>query len=140
MSWPRAGAGASREIKINPRTMLLILVCVVLLTSGQVVWKAGLDKMGGFNPAVRNFWSRIAALCTSPLIVVGALLYIAATLLWLNVLSNAPLSVAYPLMSISYVLGVLAAMVFFKESVPLVRWFGISLVCLGIYFIAQKGS
>ena len=124
---------------MSAKTIYLILLCAALLTTGQVFWKHGLDKMGGFNPGVHSFWGKLLALCSCPQVIIGTLIYIGATLLWLNVLSNAPLSIAYPLMSISYVLGVVAAHLIFREVVPPTRWLGTAIVCLGIYFISQKG-
>lgn len=122
---------------MSSKTVYLILLCALLLTTGQVFWKHGLDKMGGFNPSIGSIWGKLLILCSSPYIVVGSLIYVAATLLWLNVISNAPLSIAYPLMSVSYVLGVIAARLVFGEAVPMTRWFGVGVVCIGIYFISR---
>lgn len=124
---------------MSAKTIYLILACAILLAMGQVFWKQGLDKIGGFNTGVRSFWSMLLLLCSCPQIIVGTLIYIGATLLWLNVLSSAPLSIAYPLMSISYVFGVVAGHLFFKEAVPLTRWLGIGIVCIGIFFISRRG-
>jgi undecaprenyl phosphate-alpha-L-ara4N flippase subunit ArnE len=44
---------------------------------------------------------------------------------------------AYPLVSLSYVFGMIAAMVFFNEPVNLTKWIGVLLIMLGCYFIAK---
>jgi undecaprenyl phosphate-alpha-L-ara4N flippase subunit ArnE len=44
---------------------------------------------------------------------------------------------AYPMISLSYVFGMLAAIVFFHEEVPLVRWAGVALIMLGCVLIAK---
>ena len=48
-----------------------------------------------------------------------------------------PFSMAYPLASMSYVFGMLAAIFIFHEDVPLTRWLGVVLIMGGCYFIAK---
>lgn len=110
---------------------------VIMLTAGQVLWKTGLLKIGGFKPSA-GLRAGLMSLGLSPYILAGLVLYIVATVLWLYVLSNVPLSLAYPLMSVSYVLGVVAGAVVFKESVPATRWLGAAVVCGGAYLISRR--
>jgi multidrug transporter EmrE-like cation transporter len=116
----------------------MLLVCATMLTAGQVIWKAGLQKMGGFHPGSSTLLSSLQSLCSSPYIIAGLVIYIAATVLWLNILSNTPLSLAYPLMSISYVLGIMAGCLLFKEYAPITRWFGVVVICAGVYLVSLK--
>jgi undecaprenyl phosphate-alpha-L-ara4N flippase subunit ArnE len=44
---------------------------------------------------------------------------------------------AYPMVSISYVMGMFAAIIFFHEQVPLVRWIGEFLILSGCVLIAK---
>ena len=120
------------------RLIHLLLLCAVLLTVGQVLWKHGLQRMGGFDPTVKNLGTSLLALVISPYIVAGLVAFIVGTVLWLKVLSNVPLSLAYPMMSISYVLGVIVGALFFREQVPLTRWLGTIVVCFGIYLISWR--
>ena len=48
-----------------------------------------------------------------------------------------PLSVAYPMISLSYVFGLLAAMVFFQESVSVMKWIGIGFIIIGCFLITK---
>ena len=59
-----------------------------------------------------------------------------ATGLWLLALSGLNISYAFPLLSASYILVALMARVFLGETVSSKRWLGISIVCLGVVFIA----
>ena len=63
--------------------------------------------------------------------------YIAACLLWMHMLKHFPFSVAYPVTSISYVFGMIAAFLFFHEQIPLTRWIGVMLIIGGCYFIVK---
>jgi undecaprenyl phosphate-alpha-L-ara4N flippase subunit ArnE len=44
---------------------------------------------------------------------------------------------AYPMISLSYVFGMLAAMFIFHETIPLTRWVGVALIILGCIFVAK---
>ena len=44
---------------------------------------------------------------------------------------------AYPLVSLSYVLGMVAAIVFFHEDVNLVKWIGVGMIMFGCFLIAR---
>ncbi|MFQ6092881.1 MAG: EamA family transporter [bacterium] len=120
------------------RYLILIFASNLLLVSGQLMWKCGLKRMGGFFITSDFSLSKMGSLVSSPYILGGLFLFGVATLVWLEVLSRVELSLAYPLMSISYVLGVMAAILFFHEHVSVVRWLGVGVVCLGIFLISKS--
>lgn len=43
----------------------------------------------------------------------------------------------YPMLSLAYVLGMIAAMLFFHEQIPPIRWVGIALIIGGCMLIAR---
>ena len=47
------------------------------------------------------------------------------------------MSQAYPLVSLSYVFGLIAALIVFKEIVDPAKWVGVGLIVLGCYFIVK---
>lgn len=114
------------------KTIILILFNVILLTSGQILWKKGLLAAGGIS------MSNIAGIIFSPLILAGLGLYIIATVVWFVVLSKADLSYAYPLQSLAYVIGVLAAWLIFKEVIPPTRWIGVAVIIAGVALVSYK--
>ena len=111
---------------------ILLAVNVVLLVTGQVLWKYGLDKLGGLNA---GNWLQVI---TSFPILAGLVLYVVATGIWFVILSRVNLSVAYPMQSIAYVLGMVAGFIFFKEAIPLNGWLGGLLVIMGVWLIAVR--
>ncbi|MHB8170674.1 MAG: DMT family transporter [Thermincolia bacterium] len=111
---------------------VLLVVNVVLLVTGQVLWKYGLDKLGGLNA---GNWLQVI---TSLPILAGLVLYVVATGIWFMILSRVNLSVAYPMQSIAYILGMLAGFIFFKEAIPLNGWLGGLLVIMGVWLIAAR--
>ena len=59
-------------------------------------------------------------------------------LIWLTLLKRIEFSILYPMISFSYIIGLLAAIFVFKESVPLIRWVGVSFIMIGIFFISRS--
>ena len=53
------------------------------------------------------------------------------------ILKNFPLSMAYPLLSLSYVIAMFSAVLFFHESIPLHRWVGCLLIMAGCVLIVK---
>ena len=53
------------------------------------------------------------------------------------IVKNFPLSMAYPMVSLSYVFGMIAAIVFFHESVDIYKWTGVFLIVTGCILIAR---
>lgn len=110
----------------------MLFLNILLLVSGQIVWKMGLQAQGGLHI------SSLLSVVFSPLILLGMALYAIATGLWFVVLSRLPLSLAYPIQSVAYALGIWAAWYIFGESVPLNRWIGAGVIVVGAVIIAVK--
>ncbi|MFC7679903.1 EamA family transporter [Paenibacillus sp. GCM10028914] len=111
---------------------IMLFLNIILLVSGQIVWKMGLEQHGGIQ------FSNLLSVLFSPLILLGILFYGLATGIWFFVLSRLPLSLAYPLQSLAYALGIVAAWYFFGESVPLNRWVGVAVIVMGALIISAK--
>ena len=114
--------------------ILLSLLQSLLLCGGQVLLKIALEKMGPFA-WTWDFWAHSILLNWWWLgcgISMGG-----ATVLWFYIMKNFPLSVAYPLSCLSFVFGMLGAMMFLGEQIPLGRWIGIALILIGAAFISR---
>ena len=115
------------------KLFLLALVQSTLLAGGQVLLKFALARMLPFSMTFA-FWKSVFlnwqfAAC--------GLCYGAGSLLWFHIVKNYPFSMAYPLVSLSYVLGMVAAIVFFHEDVHLVKWIGVGMIMFGCFLIAR---
>lgn len=105
----------------------------MLLAGGQVLLKFGLGRMLPFSMSIA-FWKSVFvnwqfAAC--------GLCYGAGSILWFYIVKHYPFSMAYPLVSLSYVFGMIAAIVFFHEPVEWTKWLGVLLIMAGCYFIAK---
>ncbi|MFC5405391.1 EamA family transporter [Cohnella soli] len=112
--------------------ILMLSLNILLLLTGQTLWKIGLDRSGGLH--ISNALQVLA----SPWIMAGAGMYAVATVLWLAVLSRMPLSMAYPMQSMAYVLGLLIAWLIFGEIIPPNRWIGAGIIVAGVIVISMK--
>lgn len=105
----------------------------LLLSGGQVFLKFALMRMLPFAWD-KDFW--LSLLFNWQFAACG-LCFLAASVLWIYMIKAFPLSVAYPMISLSYVFGMLFAIVFFHEEVSVVRWLGVLFIMFGCVLIAK---
>ena len=110
---------------------LLILLNTLILVSGQFLWKIGMTNRSVSFDSI----GAIFRVMISPYILSGLFLYGMATVLWLFILTKVPLSVAYPIQSIAYILAVFGAYFFFQEEITLWKVIGVFLIMAGVSFI-----
>ncbi len=112
---------------------LSTLQCL-LLTSAQVFLKIAMARMGAFEWS----WSFFGRNLTNWPLAASGITIVGASLLWFYILKVFPFSQAYPMISISYVFGMLAAIFIFHETIPLTRWLGVMLIIGGVILIARQ--
>lgn len=113
--------------------LLLAIIQSLLLAAGQVLLKIALGRMLPFAWSF-EFWKSVFA---NWQFAACGLCYGAGSVLWFYIIKHYPFSMAYPLVSLSYVFGMIAAMVFFNEPVNITKWVGVLFIMLGCYFIAK---
>jgi multidrug transporter EmrE-like cation transporter len=52
-------------------------------------------------------------------------------------LSRVPVSIAYPMLSIGYVVSAIAAYFLFGEALGVTRWLGIGFIVVGVWLISR---
>ena len=113
-----------------PLLPLAITQCL-LLASGQVFLKLALERMEPFGWN----WQFWASVLSNWRLALCGLLSGSGTLLWFHIIKHFPFSQAYPMISMSYVFGVIAAMLVFHEQVSVSRWAGVLLIMTGCYIV-----
>ena len=111
----------------------LAILQSLLLAGGQVFLKLALGRMEPFGWKWL-FWS---SLLKNWHFAICGLLYGAGTALWFYIIKHFPFSMAYPMVSLSYVFGMIAAMLVFHEEVSPAKWAGVLLIMAGCYLIAK---
>lgn len=105
----------------------------ILLSGSQIFLKLAVGKILPFA-WTRRFW---ASIVLNWQLGVSGLCIGSATLLWLWCLKKYPLSVVYPLLSLSYVIGIIAGMSVFHETVGALKWVGVVFIIIGCLLIAK---
>jgi drug/metabolite transporter (DMT)-like permease len=82
----------------------------------------------------------IVAIFLNPYIVGGMLCYVVSVFLWMYVLSQQPVGIVYPMMSLAYVAAVLMGVLFLGESFSALRIVGLAFVMMGVWFIARSAA
>ena len=105
----------------------------IFLAGGQVFLKLAMEKLGKFEWT----WAYFKTVLTDWWLLACGLSFGGATVLWLYMIKHFKFSQAYPLTSLSFVFGMIAAWLIFKETVPLTRWIGLVLVVSGCFLIMK---
>ncbi|MDR2533337.1 MAG: EamA family transporter [Tannerellaceae bacterium] len=105
----------------------------LLLAAGQVLLKIGLEKMGSLSLSWKFLVSQLG---NWPLAAAGGCMG-GATLLWMYMLRRFEFGVVYPMTSLGYVFGMIAAAAVFNEHISATRWIGVALVIAGVVLIAK---
>lgn len=117
-------------------TWFSLALAIVLATAGQLLLKAGMDTTGvevALQP--RALLELVRTVLGSWRLLLGFAMFGASSLFWLTALSRVPLSVAYPVVSLSYVIILGASVVVLGERPTLVTWSGALLVMAGVSLI-----
>jgi multidrug transporter EmrE-like cation transporter len=118
-------------------TFALLMIAMCLTVTGELLLKTGMNKYGQLDVSVSTLVPTAVKLFTNPWVLGGFVFVFSGALFWLAVLSRWPLSLAYPLLSISYIIGIIAAVVIFKEKVNAVQILGVLVIVLGVFLISR---
>jgi len=113
---------------MNSSIHLLAVLCVAMIAGGQVLFKL----------TARELHLSTSIIASKPILIglCALALYAAATLIWIALLRNAPLSRLYPYMALSFVLVAAAGWWVFGEPVALAQIAGLGLILAGLLVIA----
>lgn len=109
---------------------VLILLVSILTCAGQLCQKQAARR---WQLCLARPNRRAATMCwlLAALFLLGM-----GLILWLNVLQRLPLSVAYPMLSLNFVLVTLGAHRVFHERVTSRHWWGVASIMLGIFLMS----
>lgn len=113
---------------------------VLLNALAQLLLKLGTQVTGPISLAdgPAALWRSGLALATQPGILGGLACYVVSVMLWVVALSRLEVSMAYPMVSIGYVVNALLAWWLLGEGISLQRWLGIAVIVFGVLLVAQS--
>ena len=111
--------------------MTRLILFAIIMAVGQLLFKKASEAVPS-TPTVAN----LTGLALNPYLLTALTLYFAATLLWVWVLRDIPLTRAYPFIALGFVLVPLGSMVVFQEPLSLRYALGTLLIIGGIWLSA----
>jgi multidrug transporter EmrE-like cation transporter len=123
---------------LNITTFLLILTGVLLNAAAQLLLKAGTTRIGSFEFSVANMLPIGTQLALQPHILGGLACYVVSVVIWIMALSRVEVSIAYPMLSIGYIVNAVAAYYLFGESLGAQKLLGIGFIVIGVWLVARS--
>lgn len=123
---------------MNAVSFTLVLSGVLLNACAQLLLKAGTNRLGDVEFTLSNALTLGWRILTIWPFLLGFACYGVSIVVWIAALSRVPVTVAYPMLSIGYVVNALIARVWLGETLSLSGWSGIGLICLGVWLVARQ--
>ena len=123
---------------MNAVSFALVLTGVLLNAAAQLLLKAGTNAVGRFDFDLANLVPVGLKLALEPHILGGLGCYVISVVVWIMALSRVPVSIAYPMLSIGYVVNALLAWQWFGETLAAQKMAGIACIIVGVYLVARS--
>ena len=124
-------------MKMRIFSYIIVLMKYFLLAGSMLFALLGqfLLKKGVLVSTLAPSIGSIVQTLLSPFILLGLIMYGASAIIWLFVLQRFPLSIAYPALSITYIVVVTLSFILLKEPITPSKVAGILLIVTGVYFL-----
>jgi len=123
---------------MNLTTFSYLFAGILLNACAQLLLKAGTLRLGEVSLAPSTLISTLSHLATNLPIIAGLCLYGLSVITWIAGLSRVDVSIAYPLLSLGYVVNAIAAYFLFGEALTPQRLIAIGIILLGVYILARS--
>jgi drug/metabolite transporter (DMT)-like permease len=111
----------------------LLAFCVSAETVQQVSFKTA-------SNSAREAGKAGLSLVRHPLVWLGAAIWVVESVAWVQVLERSPLSLAFPIMTLSYAAVPIAGVLLLRERMSPRQFLGASLIFLGVACVGISGS
>ena len=123
---------------MTPSVFATIMIGVLLNAAAQLLLKAGVRATGRIELSGGSLWHAAQTLALEPHIVGGVSCYVLSVVVWIVALSRVEVSIAYPMLSIGYIVTAVAAWIWLGESLSATRIAGIVVIIAGVYLVARS--
>jgi multidrug transporter EmrE-like cation transporter len=122
-------------------TWALILSGVGLNAAAQLLLKVATRPLAHFTDfGMATVRDSVLSLGTSLPFWAGMVCYGASLCVWLAALSKAPVSTAYPMLSLGYILVAAVSVIWLGESLSTAKMLGIALICVGVILVSGSSA
>jgi drug/metabolite transporter (DMT)-like permease len=115
----------------------LIFAGVMLNAAAQILMKAGTNAVGYFEFSSQNILPIGWKLASEWHIVAALFCYALSVIIWILALSRVPVSIAFPMLSMAYVVNAVAAWYLLGEAFSLTKVVGIGVIIMGVIIISR---
>jgi multidrug transporter EmrE-like cation transporter len=122
---------------MNLTTFALVLTGVLLNAAAQLLLKAGTNTFGAIGLDRTQLIVSGFRIATEPHVLAGLTCYVFSVAIWIAALSKVSVSIAYPMLSIGYVVNALAAWYLFGEPLTVSKLAGIAVIIVGVVLVAR---
>ena len=123
---------------INWGFVTIFLLSGTTAVFGNMLLKAGMNSLGGFEIEAKTLLATILRFATSWQIVIGVGFYVFSLFLYLKLLSLGELTRIYPaVVSYMFIMLLIFGGLFLKESVTFTKVLGIAIIVLGIFLASR---
>src|SRR3954463_5851275 len=119
-------------------TFCFILTGICLNAIAQLLLKAGTNVVGAIHLTPDNLIPTGLKLATQLPILGGLSCYVISVLVWIVGLSRVDVTIAYPLLSLGYILNALGAWYFLHEAVSAQRLLAIGIIIVGVALLTRS--
>ena len=123
---------------MNLISVSLILTGVMLNAIAQLALKASVKEMGAIGLNAGSLLQSFLRLSWEPFLWLGLICYGISVIVWILALSRVDVSIAYPMLSLGYVVNAIAAWQLFGEVMNPGRIVGIGIILIGVYVLARS--
>jgi drug/metabolite transporter (DMT)-like permease len=121
---------------VKPALLLLLAVSIALGATGQLLFKYASLRLPSFGEL--GLSGSVIRLISTPAVLGGFACFFLSALLWIFALRQVALSVAYPMVAISYIVIFIGSAALFGEHLTWRHWSGAVLIVAGIVLINLK--
>ena len=115
----------------------LIFIGVMLNAAAQILMKAGTNAIGYFEFSRDNILPIGWKLATEWHIAAALFCYVLSVVIWILALSRVPVSIAFPMLSMAYVVNAIAAWYLLGEAFNPTKLIGMGVIMLGVLIISR---
>jgi len=122
---------------MNRTTLSYLFAGVLLNAIAQLALKAATNRMGTVSLAMDGLGETILRAGLQPFLWLGLACYGISVAVWVAALSRTEVSLAYPFLSLGYVVNAAAAWYLFGENVSPQRILALAVIILGVWLLAR---
>lgn len=123
---------------MNIGTFSFLFTGILLNAAAQLLLKAGTNAVGAIHLTADNWFDIGLKLATQLPIIGGLSCYVISVVVWIVGLSRVDVTIAYPLLSLGYIVNAVGAWYFLGEAVSAQRVLAIVIIIVGVALLTRS--